>query len=61
MPEWLLKWIINMAAAWLIKKIGHTETAQHVEDVLLKYTPPPPHRPSPGEIMNPHKTYQLQD
>lgn len=55
MQEWLLKLIIEWAAKWLIGKIGHSATADHMASVLSKYTPLP-EEPTPADSRNPNKT-----
>lgn len=54
MQEWILKFVINLVAAWLIKKVGHTETAQHMADALEKHAPlSPDPLPSPAQLRKP--------
>ncbi len=39
MPVWLLKLIAEFAIKFLLGKIGHSATVEHVQAVFTKYTP----------------------
>lgn len=55
MQVWLLKWLLGVAYSFLLKKIGQTATAQHLEAVVTKYTPLAPEvNPPPMRSNNPN-------
>lgn len=42
MRELVLKWLLDVIYAYLLRVIGHSAAAGHVQAVITKYTPLPP-------------------
>lgn len=55
MPAWLLKWLLGYVVDWLVAKVGHSATAEHVECALSKHVPLPPDI-TPAQSRNPNQT-----